>query len=147
MTDKEKLEREAIIKEALTWQKTPYHCGGRIKGAGTDCGLFILQVFENVGLLPHIEIPTYPIDIAANCATPMYLNKIKEYCHEVNREPLVGDIIVYKMKGSLVPHHAALCCDKEFIIHSHVKTGVTLSNRKGFKPFEVGIYSFDGWND
>ncbi|WP_196607420.1 NlpC/P60 family protein [Pectinatus frisingensis] len=140
----EQQEREELLKEAKTWLKTPYIAEGRVKGAGTDCGLFILQSFENIGLLPHIKIPHYPIDIAANCAVPMYLNKIKEYCTEVDKA-IPGDIIVYKFEGSKVPHHAAILYSDEYIIHSHVKTGVTLSNRKGFKKYEVGIYRFNKW--
>ena len=143
MTEQE--ERNKLIAEAKTWLRTPYIPEARVKGCGTDCGLFILQSFENVGLLPHIDIPHYPFDIAANCATPMYLNKIKEYCTKTDSEPVPGDIIVYKFSGSKVPHHAAILYRNEYIIHSHVKTGVTLSNRKGFKKFEVGIYRFNKW--
>lgn len=145
MNEKEQLERTKIVAEALTWQKTLYHPNGRIKGAGTDCGLFILEVFERCGLLPHIEIPYYPVDIACHCADPMYLMKIQEYTHKVEREPLPGDILVFKFPGSKVPHHAAICIDDEFIIHALIDQGVLLSNRRGYKKFEIGTYCFDGW--
>ena len=141
----EQQEREKVIQEAKTWLKTPYVPEARVKGAGTDCGQFLLGVFENAGLIPHIEIPHYPVDIAANCAVPMYLNKIKEFCTLTNDEALPGDIIVYKFPGSKVPHHAAILYSDEYIIHSHVKTGVTLSNRKGFRKFEIGVYRFNKW--
>lgn len=142
MTEQEK--RRAIVEEAKTWLGTPYVPEARVKGAGTDCGMFILQTFENVGLIEHIEIPHYPVDIACHCSDPMYLNWIEKYSKKVNREPLPGDVIVYKFPGSKVPHHAAICIDSEYIIHSHVRSGVVLSNRRGYKKYEVGVYSFWG---
>lgn len=138
-------EREAFCKELLTWQRTPYVPEGRVKGAGTDCGLLILQSFENVGLLPHIDIPHYPIDIACNCSTPMYLNKIKEYCTEISEEPLPGDILVYKFSGSLVPHHASVVLNKEYVIHALVRIGVTQSNRRGYEKHRIATYRFNRW--
>lgn len=138
-------ERNAIIKEALSWKGTKYHPEARIKGAGCDCGTFILQSFENVGLIKHIDLPHYPFDIACNCAVPTYLMKIKEFCKEVKRAAIPGDIIVYKFEGSLVPHHAAIVVDDEYIIHSWVRQGVILSNRKGYRSKEVGVFSF--WED
>lgn len=146
MTDQEKKERQDFCEELLSWQCTPYHSEARIKGAGTDCGLLILQSMENIGLIEHIDIPHYPVDIAANCAIPMYLNKIKEYCTEIDEEPLPGDILVYKFEGSLVPHHASVVLNKEYIIHALVRIGVTQSNRRGYEKFKVATYRFNRWN-
>jgi cell wall-associated NlpC family hydrolase len=145
MDDKEKLEREAIVKEALEWQKTPYIHMGRVKGAGTDCGMYLLGVWENCGLLPHIDVPYYPFDIAANCSSPMYLNFVEKYCHKVDREALPGDILLYKFPGSRTPHHCSIVVDEEFCVHSYVRQGIILSNRRGYKQHEVGLYSFNGW--
>jgi cell wall-associated NlpC family hydrolase len=142
VNDKEKREREAVVVESRSWLKTPYHPEARVKGAGCDCGTFILQVFENVGLIEHIELKHYPSDIASHCAVPMYLMKIKEYAHEVKRDPLTGDIIVYQFPGSLVPHHAAIVIDDEYLIHSITGRGVEISNRKGYKKHEYGNFSF-----
>lgn len=145
MKGNEKSEREAVIKEAKEWLGTPYHTEARLKGAGVDCGLFLLQVMENTGFIEHTEIPHYSVDIACNCAEPKYLNKIKEFCTHVDGEPLPGDIIVYKFPGSKVPHHAAFCVDKEYIIHSYTRQGVILSNRKGYRKYEIGIYRLNRW--
>jgi cell wall-associated NlpC family hydrolase len=142
MNDIEKQERDAVIKEAKTWLRTPYHPEARVKGAGCDCGTFILGVFENVGLIKHIELEHYPQDIACNCANPMYLKKIKEYCHEVNRDIIPGDIIMYKFDGALTAHHCSIVIDDEYLIHSYTRQGVVLSNRRGYKKFEIGLFSF-----
>ncbi|MDF2563671.1 MAG: hypothetical protein K0Q53_66 [Massilibacillus sp.] len=145
MTGQEKLERENLIKELLTWENTQYHPEARVKQGGCDCGTLILQSFENVGLIEHIDLPHYAQDVACHCAVPTYLMKIKEYCREVESEPIKGDIIVYHFKGAKVPHHAAVCIDNEFIIHSYTRQGVIRSNRRGYKQYEVGIYRFNKW--
>lgn len=140
MTEQE--ERELVVNEAKTWLGTPYAHMGRVKGAGTDCGMFLLGVWENCGLLPHIEIPYYPFDIACHCSDPMYLKFVENYCKKVDREVMPADILLYQFPGSKVPHHAAIVIDNEYIIHSYVRQGVIISNRKGYKRYEVGLYSF-----
>lgn len=84
------------------------------------------------------------MDIAANCANPMYLMKIKEYTRQVEREAITGDILVYHFPDALVPHHASIVVDDEYIIHSIQRQGVVLSNRKGYRKHEIGVYSFWG---
>lgn len=137
-------ERREIIEEALSWKGTPYHHMGRVKGAGVDCGMFLLEVFERARLIEHIEIPYYPFDIAANSENPLYLDWIRRYGKEVSREAIPGDVIIYRFPGSKVPHHAAILIDEEYIIHSYLKQGVVLSNRRGYQRYEIGVFSFWG---
>lgn len=146
IAEQENIEREALIAEAKEWLGTPYHTAGRVKGAGCDCGTFLLGVTENVGFIPHIDLPYYPEDIACHCAVPKYLMKIKEHCFEVNFEDKKpGDILVFKFSGSKVPHHAAFVCDDEYMIHSYTRQGVILSNIKGYKHALYGVYRLDRW--
>ena len=70
--EQEQTEREKLIAEAKEWLGTPYHTAGRVKGAGCDCGTFLLGVLENTGLLPHIDIPYYPEDIQASGKCVIY---------------------------------------------------------------------------
>lgn len=140
MTEQE--ERQSVVAEALTWEKTPYHPGARLKGVGVDCGMLLLQVFENVGLVEHIEIPYYPQDIACHSSVPMYLNWIKKYSREVKRDLLPGDVLVYQFPDAQVPHHAAIVITPEIGIHSYVRRGVERFNLRGYNKYMVGIYSF-----
>lgn len=144
MTDLEREQRGAVVKEALSWQGTDYRHMGRVKGAGTDCGMLILQTFENRGLIPHIEIPYYPPDIACHTDCTDYLNWIKKYAMQVEREPVAGDILLYHFPGARVPHHAAIIIDNEYIIHSYSRQGVVLANRRGYQKYEVGLFSYWG---
>jgi len=144
--EQETLERMRLIEEAKTWIGTPYHSEGRVKGAGCDCGTFLLGVLENAELLPHIDIPHYPEDIACHCAVPKYLMKIEEYCQRVNNnDRKIGDILVYQFQGSKVPHHAAFVYDDEYLIHSYTRQGVIISNMRGYESSLYGVYRLDRW--
>ena len=149
MTVKQEIEeRERLIAEAKEWLNTPYHTAGRVKGAGCDCGTFLLGVLENADLLEHIDLPYYPEDIACHCAVPRYLMKIEEYCDRVEdgtRKP--GDILVFQFKGAKVPHHAGFVYDHRYIIHSLTSQGVILSNMRGYEPHLYGVYRLKRWCD
>ena len=45
--------RQSIVAEALSWEGTPYHHHGRIKGVGVDCAMILAEVYHAVGLLGH----------------------------------------------------------------------------------------------
>lgn len=145
--EQENNEREMLINEAKEWLRTPYHTGGRVKGAGCDCGTFLLGVIENVGFLPHIEVPFYPEDIACHCATPYYLMEIEKHCKLLDEsEPKkAGDILVFWFDGAKVPHHAAFVYDDTYMIHSYTRQGVILSNRKGYKHAYFATYRLKRW--
>jgi hypothetical protein len=53
---------EAIVTEARAWMGTPYHHHARIKGVGVDCAQLLCEVYEAVGLVPHIDTGHYPHD-------------------------------------------------------------------------------------
>ena len=51
--------RAAVVREALTWQRTPYQNGQRVKQAGVDCLMIIVAVYEAVGLITDFKVPAY----------------------------------------------------------------------------------------
>lgn len=138
-------ERSQIVQEALSWQSTPYHHMGRVKGAGTDCGMLILQVFENCGLVPHMEVPFYPQDWAMHRNKEWYLEWVTKYAHEVTREPWPGDIVVHQY-GRCVSH-GGIVIQWPQIIHAYIGLGVVLADgRKGeLADRQRGVYSY--WRD
>ena len=44
--------RAAVVAEAATWLRTPYHHMGRVKNAGTDCLMLLAEVYEAAGVIP-----------------------------------------------------------------------------------------------
>ena len=54
------MERSAVVREALTWQGTPFHHMGRIKGraGGADCAYATAMIYH--AALPHrVEAPEF----------------------------------------------------------------------------------------
>lgn len=139
----EKRQREAIVKEALSWINTPYHHMGRIKGAGTDCGMLLLGVFENCGLLEHAKVDYYPHDWHLHRDKQQYLGWLCQYTKKVD-EPQPGDIVAYQY-GRCVSH-GAIVIKWPQVIHAYIGIGVVLADAsKGeLAKRQQGFYSYWG---
>lgn len=104
--------RAAIVAEARTWQKTPYLHQGRVKGVGTDCCMYILEVCERVGFAPHHElvdeitgpnqILKYPGDWMMHNDEERILPIVEKWAHPV-AIPGDGDFILYRY-GKTISH-------------------------------------------
>lgn len=120
-------EREKIVKIAKTWNNTPYVPGGRVKGAGTDCGMFLLEVFEEAGLIPHTVVNGYSPEHHLHSSREDYLKWVQKFAHEVTREePLPGDILLYKIGNCI--SHGAIVVNYPVVIHSCLGIGVVLGD-------------------
>lgn len=109
--------RKRIVEEAQSWIKTPYHHEARVKGAGVDCGMFILEVFERVGLIPHIVPPHYSPDFMLHRNEEWYVQLILTYAEELNNSPfLPGDAVV--MKNGRIFSHGGIIIDWPRIVHA-----------------------------
>ena len=88
----ERVERLAVVQEALTWLGTPYLHQGRIRGAGVDCGQLLECVFEGAGVIQPTKIEDYPHDWHLHRSEERYLETVERVAHKVDRDPLPGDI-------------------------------------------------------
>jgi len=141
-----KPSREAVVAEALTWQRTPYHHRASIKGAGVDCAMILVEVYFAVGLVaekPVIE--DYPPDFMLHRDDERYLGWLKKYGQETSYvRP--GDVIAWKFGRCF--SHGAIAIDKTTIIHAYRKAGmVTLDSvdSTDFSDRECKIFTF--WDD
>ena len=76
-------QRQSVVTEARTWLLTPFHHEARVKGAGVDCGMFIAEVYERTGLIPHVDIKHYPKDFMLHRDEEWYLSLVLEYFNEM----------------------------------------------------------------
>ena len=138
-----------IVKEAMAWLNTPYRHNQRCKGAGVDCGQFIIGVFEGAGLVPVGDITTthYSHDWYLHQDKDWYLAWIEKYCDKITDEPQPGDVALYRF-GRCVSH-GAIVVEWPTIIHAAVGRGVILSDNDEGMLFDkkgqsrlVGIYRF-----
>jgi hypothetical protein len=52
-------QRQAVVREALTWRGTPFEYGQCVKGVGVDCGRSIASWLNDSGA-KQIDIPELP---------------------------------------------------------------------------------------
>lgn len=136
-------QRQAVVKEALEWLNTPYHHMGRIKGVGVDCGMFILGVFENCGLIPRTKVAYYPHDWHLHRDKQQYLGWLARYTKQVET-PEPGDIVAYQYGRCI--SHGAIVIRWPQVIHAYIDLGVVLADAsKGeLAKRQQGFYSFWG---
>jgi len=117
--------RQAVIDEARTWLRTPYHHQGRIKGVGVDCAMILCEVYEAVGLVPHVDPTPYPPDWHFHKEEERYLDWIAKYGREVS-EPQPGDVALFQFGRCI--SHGAIVIEWPTVIHSYFREGVTIAN-------------------
>lgn len=140
--------RETIVAEALSWQGTKHIHAARVKGAGIDCATFLMEVFERVGMIPHIEVEHYPHDWHLHQDTEIYLRHVEQYAHRIEGPPEPGDIVLYKW-GRVVSH-GAIVVQWPTIIHAYVNKGVVLDDGErnaDLAKRQVGFWSLFGGAD
>lgn len=113
---------EKFLTEALTWIGTPHEHGQRCKGAGVDCGQFLIGAASAIGLMPPIKVSYYPKDFHLHRDFEWYKGIVEEFCVEISPPPSPGDIVLYK-QGRLYSH-GGIVKDWPWIIHSYGGHGV-----------------------
>lgn len=117
--------RRRVVEEALTWVGTPYHVGGRIKGAGIDCATFILQVFVNCGVFSDEKLSVYSGDWWAHANEEQYLFHVLRHATKiletisyrtVTADP--GNIVLVRTANSRVYNHGAIVVDFPRCVHA-----------------------------
>jgi cell wall-associated NlpC family hydrolase len=121
------MQRAAVVAEALTWLDTPYHNHARIKGVGVDCAQVLCAVYENVGLVPHVETGYYAPDWHLHRSEELYIGWLDQYCVRLPRSvaPLPGDIALFKYGRCY--SHGAIVVEDNLLVHSYLGRGVILT--------------------
>ncbi len=120
----EQQQRLAVVQEALCWLGTPYAHAQRVMGAGVDCGMFLAEVFEGAGVIPHAEVEPYPHDWHVHRSEERYLENVERFAKRVNRTPLPGDLVLYRFDKAI--SHGAIVTAWPQIVHSYIRLGVVL---------------------
>ena len=122
-------QRAAVVAEAMTWRKTPFHHNARLKGVGVDCANLLVAAYAGAGLLPSLELGEYARNWHMHQDEPRFLEEIKRHCDPLpaGEEPLPGDIVmfIYGLHAS----HGAIVTAWPQVIHAWAKVGkVVLSD-------------------
>ena len=122
MTEAE--QRAAIVAEAISWERTPYHPHARVKGVGVDCAMLPALVFEATGHCPEVN-PEYSEQWMNHRDEELYLAEIRKWAREIDREQLgSGDLVVWKF--GRVYSHSAIVIDPPIVIHAVIQGGAVI---------------------
>ncbi len=142
--------REDVLTEVWDWLGTPYHHAARVKGAGVDCLMLLLEVYGRAGVFARmgvdaasIAIPRYSRDIMLHRNEETYLEGIRQYAAEVT-EPALGNIALWKF--GRIYSHAAIITDWPAIIHAYAPENmVVIGNAAMGALAHRPVRFFDPW--
>lgn len=122
--------RARMVIEARSWIGTPYHVGGRVKGAGCDCASLLLEVLRSCGLAAGEELGIYSLDCWQHWAEEKYLFRMLRHSRRIAEAVAVrcvdaapGTLALCRAGGSPVYNHGGIVVDWPFVVHS-IGTGV-----------------------
>jgi cell wall-associated NlpC family hydrolase len=170
----EYLQRQAVVQEAISWLRTPYHHQARIKGQGVDCAMFLGEVFHRAGLTPPVEVRSlrsltpeqqasggnagFSACISIESYSPqwhlhqreeVYRGLVEQFGREIGGGLLLpGDVVLYQFGHCL--SHGAIILEWPRIIHAVVQAGVIFGNGeqvviKKHRPRRAVFFRFRGW--
>jgi cell wall-associated NlpC family hydrolase len=121
-----KAQIEALITEAKTWLKTPYHAHACIKKAGVDCAQLLIGVVIGAGIASPFEIrKDYSVVVPQGSE---YTDIILQYCDEITEQEVQsGDLALYKTSHGWM--HSAIVIEwPNSVIHATEKRGVIMTS-------------------
>ncbi len=114
------IERLSLLKEAISWERTPYHHNQALKGIAADCIRFVEGVFVAAGFAEPYGPAEYPPDWHLHRNEELLLNAIEQQCIEVC-VPLPTDIAVFRLGRCF--SHAAIVTAWPCVIHAWKPAG------------------------
>lgn len=139
--------RELIVKEALTWCRTPYHDHSGIKGVGVDCAYLPLKVYQAVGKIPlDFVVPKYSPQQWLNSKSQKdkyhlkfedktFLDIVLRFAKReiTEQEVRPGDFVIYKIAASWT-HGGIVISWPDYVLHPVIGRGVIGSHglKEGF---------------
>lgn len=113
-------QQAAIVAEAESWLRTPYHHAADVKGVGVDCAMLPVRVFCAIGLVPHFDPRPYPHDWMLHRSEERYLGWVERFADKVS-EPLPGDLVLFRVGRCLA--HGGIVVAPEIMIHADLHAG------------------------
>lgn len=128
-------KRAEVVRVAKTWLRTPYHHMARVKGAGADCAMFPLAVYQECGVISADFVPPeYSMQWHLHHSEEIYLQTIAPLAKEfrlsgygpIKAKPEPADFVVFRFGRAF--SHGAIVVEWPIIIHSYIPHGVLLGD-------------------
>lgn len=113
--------RAAVVAEAETWLRTPYHHRAQVKGGGVDCAQILVEVYAAVGLIDWFDTGEYPADYMLHRDEERYLYWLEQHGRRVET-PQPGDVVVWRFGRTF--SHGAIVVEWPRVIHAYRKAGM-----------------------
>ncbi|MGO9431269.1 hypothetical protein [Rhodoblastus sp.] len=136
MTEAEKRqrhERNRVVTEVRKWILTPYHNCADVRGAGVDCGMLIVRVFVDLGLVPTFDPRPYDPDWMLHRDDEKYLSFFTERCARVVK-PQLGDLALFRYGRSYSHGGIVTGVDPVSIVHAYHDAGCVIEERLAQNP-------------
>jgi cell wall-associated NlpC family hydrolase len=114
MTEDE--ERARVVTEAESWLGTPYHSNADVKGVGVDCGMLLVRIFVDSGMVPPFDPRPYPPQWHLHNRAERYMGIVKQFAHEIEWPPKSGDVCLFQY--GLCYAHGAVITKWPMVIHA-----------------------------
>lgn len=117
--------RAAVVAEARTWIGTPYHHRARVKGAGVDCAMILIEVYAACGVIENFDTGDYPGDWMMHRDDERYIGFIAPLAEEYDpaAEPIMpGDIVVWRYARTY--SHGGIVTVWPKVVHAFAPFGV-----------------------
>ena len=137
--------RDRVVAEARSWIGTPYHNCADIKGVGVDCGMLLVRVFVDLGLVPPFDPRPYTPDWHCHRSEEKYLNSLLERSIKVDA-PLPGDVVLFKVgrcysHGGIVTRLSPLTIVHAFMPAQTVLEEPVMQNAMVAERVDTAIYA------
>lgn len=130
-TGGERLQRKAVVAEAMTWLGTPYHHCADIKGVGVDCALILMRTYANAGLIDFVDPRPYSPEWHLHRSEELYIAWLERMGARQVQAPALGDVVLFHFgrcfsHGSVVVEEAPHVEDTQ-VLHAYLEREVNLT--------------------
>jgi cell wall-associated NlpC family hydrolase len=117
--------RNAIVAEARSWIGTPYHNCADIKRVGVDCGMLLVRVYVDLGIVAPFDPRPYTHDWHLHRGEERYLDALLARAVRVER-PEPGDVMLFRV-GRCYSHGGVVTrADPLTIVHASFPAQIVL---------------------
>ena len=120
----EQEQRDAVLAEARSWLRTPFHHAARVKGAGVDCAQILIAVYSKAGIIREFTPEFYRAQWHFHRSEERYLATIGRFAKEFPGPPKPADVAVFKFARCF--SHGAIVLEWPTVIHAYIGRGVEL---------------------
>ncbi len=110
--------RQAIVDAALSWKDTPYAHHQRLRGVGVDCGMLLIGVYAQAGVIDEFDPGHYPPDWHLHRSEEKFIQIVERFADRAPPETTLkaGDLIV--LKDGRCHAHGGIMLDADRFVHA-----------------------------